>query len=100
MIDQVPGSGGNEPDKVNMEDIMNQYQGALLRYATRVLNNEEAAQDVVQEAFIRLHGNWRKVMRRGGARGGPSERNAEHSTLNIQRRSARAWPRPVLGVEC
>ena len=43
---------------------MSQYQAALLRYAARVLNNEEAAQDVVQEAFIRLHENWNKVLKR------------------------------------
>ena len=49
---------------MDLEGIMEQYQASLLRYATRVLNNQEAAQDVVQEAFIRLHGNWDKVLRR------------------------------------
>lgn len=44
---------------------MEQYQTALLRYATRVLNNADAAQDVVQEAFIRLHGNMEKIAERG-----------------------------------
>ena len=51
--------------KPNLEDAMEQYQSALLRYASRVLNNEDAAQDVVQEAFIRLHGNMEKIARRG-----------------------------------
>ena len=51
--------------KLELEDAMEQYQSALLRYATRVLNSEDAAQDVVQEAFIRLHGNMEKIARRG-----------------------------------
>ena len=51
--------------KLELEDAMEQYQSALLRYATRVLNSEDAAQDVVQEAFIRLHGNIEKIAQRG-----------------------------------
>ena len=40
---------------------MELYQASLLRYATRVLNNEEAAQEVVQETFIRLNENLEKI---------------------------------------
>lgn len=65
MKDQQAGSGMPEPDNLSLEGAMEQYQSALLRYATRVLNSEDAAQDVVQEAFIRLHGNWKKVIGRG-----------------------------------
>jgi RNA polymerase sigma factor (sigma-70 family) len=89
MMDQVPGSGGNEPDKANMEDIMNQYQGVLLRYATRVLNNEEAAQDVVQEAFIRLHGNWDKVLRRGVPIKGWLFRTTHNAAVDYIRKESR-----------
>ena len=64
MIDQVPASGEAKPGKENMEELMSQYQTALLRYAARVLNNADAAQDVVQEAFIRLHENWGKIAKR------------------------------------
>ncbi len=64
MMDQIPAAGEAKPDEQSMEGIMSQYQAALLRYATRVLNNADAAQDVVQEAFIRLHENWDKVMKR------------------------------------
>ncbi|MDF7798183.1 RNA polymerase sigma factor [Pontiellaceae bacterium B1224] len=53
------------PTPNSLEEAMEQYQSSLLRYATRVLNNEEAAQDVVQEAFIRLHGNLEKIKTRG-----------------------------------
>ena len=45
---------GNRP----METVMVTYEAALLRYATRLLNNADAAQDVVQTAFIRLHEHW------------------------------------------
>ena len=51
--------------KLELEDAMEQYQAPLLRYATRVLNNADAAQDVVQEAFIRLHSNMEKITKRG-----------------------------------
>lgn len=61
MTDRVPASGEAVPDEPCMESVMSQYQAALLRYATRVLSNEDAAQDVVQEAFIRLHENWIQI---------------------------------------
>lgn len=41
-----------------MEHVMAAYEAALLRYASRLLNNADAAQDVVQTAFIRLHEHW------------------------------------------
>lgn len=40
------------------ETVVNEYEAALLRYATRLLGSETAAQDVVQEAFLRLFQNW------------------------------------------
>lgn len=50
-----PGVRSGVPD---METVMATYEAALLRYATRLLNNADAAQDVVQTAFIRLHEHW------------------------------------------
>ncbi|MDZ4198454.1 MAG: sigma-70 family RNA polymerase sigma factor [Kiritimatiellia bacterium] len=40
------------------EAIVTRYETSLLRYATRMLNDGTAAQDVVQEAFIRLFRRW------------------------------------------
>ena len=37
-----------------LEQLMEQYDSALLRYAMRILNSREAAQDVVQNTFIKL----------------------------------------------
>ena len=34
--------------KALLEQLMEQYDSALLRYAMRILNSREAAQDVVQ----------------------------------------------------
>lgn len=61
MTNQPTGNGRPESDNLNLEGAMKAYQSVLLRYASRILNNADAAQDVVQEAFIRLHGNWQKV---------------------------------------
>lgn len=38
-----------------VEQTMTEMQTALLRYACRLVNDEAAAHDVVQEAFIKLH---------------------------------------------
>ena len=40
--------------KALLEQLMEQYDSALLRYAMRILNSREAAQDVVQNTFIKL----------------------------------------------
>jgi len=54
-----------QPGAISLEVVMEQNQSALLRYATRLLNNESFAQDAVQDAFIRLHAKWDEVLDRG-----------------------------------
>lgn len=61
MVDEQIGG----PDACSLEAAIERHQAALLRYATRLLNNESFAQDVVQEAFIRLHATWDEVLERG-----------------------------------
>ena len=51
-----PGSHGGQ-----IETIMAEHETALLRYATRILNDPDAAQDVVQETFIKLVELWKQV---------------------------------------
>lgn len=41
-----------------MMAIVGEYQSGLLRYATRLVRDETAAQDVVQEVFIKLFQAW------------------------------------------
>lgn len=65
MMGHVAGDEQPEPDNMSLEVAVERYQSALLRYAARVLNNGDAAQDVVQEAFIRLHAHWDQVRERG-----------------------------------
>lgn len=40
------------------EAIVSKYEGALLRYAVRIVHDSAAAQDIVQETFIRLFKKW------------------------------------------
>jgi len=77
------------PSPQTLEGAMEQYQPALLRYATRVLNNEEAAQDVVQEAFIRLHGNWEKIAKRGVQVKGWLFRTTHNAAVDYIRKESR-----------
>jgi RNA polymerase sigma factor (sigma-70 family) len=41
------------------EAAVQEYQAALLRYAARIVYDPDAAQDVVQNAFIRLFNKWK-----------------------------------------
>ena len=55
-MEGVESKGGRKAadrDEV-LETIMAEHESALLRYATRILRDPDAAQDVVQETFIRF----------------------------------------------
>jgi RNA polymerase sigma-70 factor (ECF subfamily) len=41
-----------------IEAIVARYEGPLLRYAARILQNSDEAQDAVQEAFLSLIRSW------------------------------------------
>jgi RNA polymerase sigma factor (sigma-70 family) len=43
-----------------MEAIVSEYEEALLRYASRILQNPFSAQDVVQNVFIQLCRKWKQ----------------------------------------
>ena len=68
---------------------MEHYQTALLRYAARVLNSEDAARDVVQEAFIRLHGNLEKISARGVRLKGWLYRTTHNAAVDHIRKESR-----------
>lgn len=38
--------------------IVSEYEGALIRYAARIVHHHDAAQNVVQDTFIKLFKNW------------------------------------------
>ncbi len=41
-----------------LKEIMAQHESALLRYATRLVNDPHTAQDVVQDVFLKLLRGW------------------------------------------
>ncbi len=43
---------------MHLESIVDQHETALLRYAGRIVNDATAAQDVVQNVFIKLFRRW------------------------------------------
>ncbi len=88
-MDGAPGLGEERPEKPDLEAVIDLHQAALLRYATRVLNNADAAQDVVQEAFIRLHGNWDGVRRRGVPLKGWLFRTTHNAAVDYIRKESR-----------
>jgi RNA polymerase sigma-70 factor (ECF subfamily) len=94
---QVEGHPSNNPSiqssnpaiPLTLEGAMEQYQSSLLRYATRVLNSEDAAQDVVQETFIRLHGNLEKIANRGVQLKGWLFRTTHNAAVDYIRKESR-----------
>lgn len=54
-------TGGSDGSLGSIEGVFLACESEILRYAKRITNNEEDAQDVVQEAFMRLHANFDTV---------------------------------------
>jgi len=54
---------GRKSREEQMEAIVAEHETALLRYATRILNNPYTAQDVVQNTFIKLFKHWQEGMK-------------------------------------
>ena len=53
-------AGVQPQEEQQFSDVVSQFEAPLLRYAARLLNDSDAAQDVVQETFIKLHRVWSK----------------------------------------
>jgi RNA polymerase sigma factor (sigma-70 family) len=45
-----------------LEAVIGAYEGALLRHAARLTGNASAAEDVVQNAFVKLIRRWREPL--------------------------------------
>lgn len=54
---ELTGDPQHEGDQ-RLKAVMDAHEAALTRYASRLLRNPDAARDVVQTAFIRLHERW------------------------------------------
>lgn len=46
---------------LSLAELFTAQESALLIYARKIVNNDETAQDVVQEAFVKLHGCFETV---------------------------------------
>ena len=89
MMDQWAKGSDTLLNNLSLEEVMEQYQSGLLRYAARILNNEDAAQDVIQETFIRLHKNWKKVSARRVSIKGWLFRTAHNTAVDYIRKESR-----------
>ena len=64
MDTDVTGENNDKSDILSqMEAIVAEHETALLRYATRILDNPAAAEDVVQNVFVKLFEKWKKGSR-------------------------------------
>ncbi|MBN2684342.1 MAG: sigma-70 family RNA polymerase sigma factor [Pontiellaceae bacterium] len=79
----------SEPETLQLETVIDDYQTVLLRYAAGVLNNADAAQDVVQEVFIRLHENWTRLRERGAQLRSWLYRTTHNASVDYIRKESR-----------
>lgn len=64
MVETVKEKSEVNTDRLTeMEAIVSEHETSLIRYASRILNNPSAAQDVVQNVFIKLFRNWKEGTR-------------------------------------
>lgn len=65
-IQQMPGmplglSQAGIGKKTTLRQVFDAEESALLRYAYGLLGQRETAEDVVQDAFLKLHAHWEEV---------------------------------------
>jgi len=72
-----------------MDGIVSRYEAALLRYAARIVADPDAAQDVVQETFIRLLEKWREALEPSAALSAWLYRVAHNCAVDHVRRESR-----------
>jgi RNA polymerase sigma-70 factor (ECF subfamily) len=51
---QPPGCVAWDDQRRRLQEAIDQYQGPLVRYATRIIGDAERSRDVVQETFLRM----------------------------------------------
>ena len=49
-------------EKPSLRQVFDAEESALLRYAYGLVGQRETAEDLVQEAFLRLHTHWQEVL--------------------------------------
>jgi RNA polymerase sigma-70 factor (ECF subfamily) len=61
MGSEQPEAGSPQEDGGNVEALFRALEEPLLNYALRLLRDQDLAQEVVQEGFVRLHRQTREV---------------------------------------
>jgi len=89
MISQPQGGNDSQSNIFTLEEAMATYQSALLRYAARILHNQDAAQDVVQLTFIRLYENMEKIIQDELQLKGWLFRTAHNAAVDFIRKESR-----------
>ena len=49
------------PEPGDIVELFTQHESALIRFAYGIVKRREVAEELVQEAFMKLHGQWAKV---------------------------------------
>ncbi len=72
-----------------MEAVVSTYEGRLLAYVTRLMGGSALVEDVVQETFIKLAGNWKGVFEPGPQLSAWLYKVAHNVAVDALRREAR-----------
>jgi RNA polymerase sigma factor (sigma-70 family) len=76
-------------DPADVDEIVSTFQGPLLRYVARVLSNPSAAEDVVQNTFIKMLRSWRGPLETGPKMSAWLYRVAHNEAVDYVRRESR-----------
>ena len=58
-----PGKETNADRMAAFDAVVSEYEGPLIRYAARIVCHHDAAQNVVQDTFIKLFRNWKEELK-------------------------------------
>ncbi len=90
---QTQPSGENPSPTRTIEQVFHAHESHLLRYALKLVQQREAAEDIVQEAFMRLHRHFETVLQ-------PKPwlfRTVHNLAMNHHRASEKIVPMPSTG---
>jgi len=57
----LPGKRKSREERRSLEEVFSDEESPLLRYAFGLLGRRELAEEVVQDAFLKLHQHWDEV---------------------------------------
>jgi RNA polymerase sigma-70 factor (ECF subfamily) len=86
----MSGRESREGNLDALERVMSTYETRLLRYAARIAGDATAAEDIVQETFIRLVAKWRGPLEPGPSLSSWLYRVAHNCAVDYVRRESRA----------